>query len=59
MSGRGNADYDPDAGHAGSGGEYQGRGAKNGKDHSPGHETVPGKGFACAGQSIDWPGSVR
>jgi hypothetical protein len=55
----GNADYDPDAGDAGSGGEHQSRGAKNGKDHSAGRETDPGKGFACAGQSTDWPGSVR
>jgi hypothetical protein len=40
----------PDAGEAGNGGEHQSRGAKNGKDRSPGHGTVPGKGFACAGQ---------
>jgi hypothetical protein len=54
-----NADYDPDTGDAGSGGEHQSRGAENGKDRSPGHGTVPGKGFACAGQCTDWAGSVR
>ena len=52
-SGRGNTDYDPDAGEAGNGGEGQSRGARNGKGRASAHRRVPGEGFVCPEQSTE------